>query len=524
MNNTAIGLRIRESRKKIGLTQVKMAEKLGISAAYLNLIESNKRGVGGDLLKRIANELNLDVQTLSGAYEQRLSDDLQALTSSPLFDDLDPSDHFAQEIVATHPKWARMMLILYRAYLDRSRALTVISDRLNRDTELQTSVHRMLSQLTAIRSVSEILNSASEISTDQRDRFHKLLQVQSTELTNVTQQLVSYFDTQQSTNPTAAIAEQVDEFIISKQNYFPGLEQAADKLRETLSQSKQLDFDGALISFLSEQLNIQVKNEAFSTDGNIRYKNQCRMDETSGTLYFVNQASVTTKRFQMLTAAAKIVCKPALDKIVSDPTLSSFAAKRQAFSALAAYVAGAVLMPYERFRECCEEVRYDIDVLRQLFNVGYEQVCHRLVTLRRLGEEGIPFAFMRVDPSGHISKRFPLPRFPLPRYGHICPLWPVFSAFQTPEKINQTLAEFPNGNRFLMISRTTKKRSAAFYDPPVVYSIMLVCDILYADRLVYSEGLNLAARGASLKVGPSCNQCARQGCPHRQEAAWTLIK
>ena len=266
-----------------------------------------------------------------------------------------------------------------------------------------------------------------------------------------------------------------------------------------------------------------MRNESRSTDVDIRYKNQCRLDEENGVLYFLHQASTTTRRFQMISVAARRVCKSVLDDIIAHSKLSSFAAKRQAFSALAAYIAGAVLMPYHQFLEKCESERYDIDLLRQHFNTGYEQVCHRFITLREPGAEGVPFAFMRVDPAGHITKRFPLTRFPLPRYGHVCPLWPVFSTFQTPEKINQNLGEFSNGDRFLMISRTSKKRASAFHEPPVVYSIMIVCDILYADRLIYSEGLNLAENNAALKIGPSCNQCSRQHCQQRQEFAWTLM-
>ena len=350
-----------------------------------------------------------------------------------------------------------------------------------------------------------------------------MLQTESVELTNVAQELVSYFSTQKSTNPTAAVAEKVDEFIISRQNYFPELERASEELLKEIHNTGNNELDGALQEFLTEKLKIDIRNETISKDKGARYKNQSRMDKDNNTLFFLENAPVITRRFQMMRVASEVVCKQALEKIVSDPRLSSFAARHQAKRALASYIASAALMPYDFFMETAETHRYDIDVLQQKFNAGYEQVCHRLVTLRKPGAEGVPFAFMRADPSGYVSKRFPLTRFPLPRYGHVCPLWPIFSTFQFPGKIARNIAEFPNGDRFLMISRSVRKPPITFHDPPVSLAIMLVCDIIHGDRLVYSEGLDFKSQKNLLRVGPSCNQCAYAECQHRQESPWTLM-
>ena len=40
------------------------------------------------------------------------------------------------------------------------------------------------------------------------------------------------------------------------------------------------------------------------------------------------------------------------------------------------------------------------------FQASFEQVCHRLTTLRRPGAEGVPFHFLRIDIAGNISKSF----------------------------------------------------------------------------------------------------------------------
>ena len=49
-------------------------------------------------------------------------------------------------------------------------------------------------------------------------------------------------------------------------------------------------------------------------------------------------------------------------------------------------------MPYEPFLEAAQAVRYDIDLLGRRFGASFEQVCHRLVSLRRPEAAGIPFA------------------------------------------------------------------------------------------------------------------------------------
>ena len=68
---------------------------------------------------------------------------------------------------------------------------------------------------------------------------------------------------------------------------------------------------------------------------------------------------------------------------------------------LAGYFAGAVMMPYSDFRQSAFECRHDIDILARRFSASFEQVCHRLTTLNRKNEKGIPFFFLRVDEAAY---------------------------------------------------------------------------------------------------------------------------
>jgi predicted transcriptional regulator len=73
---------------------------------------------------------------------------------------------------------------------------------------------------------------------------------------------------------------------------------------------------------------------------------------------------------------------------------------------LAGYFAAALLMPYGRFMRACEATGYDLTILQRRFNVGFEQLAHRLTTLQRVGQRGLPFFMARIDRAGQFSKRY----------------------------------------------------------------------------------------------------------------------
>ncbi len=58
-----IGEKIREERKKIGMTQEDLAEKVGISVNFVSLIENGKN-MSLDTMIRIANTFNVSVDYL----------------------------------------------------------------------------------------------------------------------------------------------------------------------------------------------------------------------------------------------------------------------------------------------------------------------------------------------------------------------------------------------------------------------------------------------------------------------------
>jgi predicted transcriptional regulator len=189
-------------------------------------------------------------------------------------------------------------------------------------------------------------------------------------------------------------------------------------------------------------------------------------------------------------------------------------------AALASYFAGAVLMPYQLFRDAAKQTRYDVDILKNRFGVSFEQVCHRLTTLRRPGAEGIPFHFIRVDIAGNISKRFSASGIHIARFGAACPRWNVYDAFATPGMLRVQVSQMPDGKTYFCIAETTQRVhafTAASRLPHRIgqHAIALGCDIRHAGEIVYADGLNLADPQIVTPIGVSCRTCPRNDCAER---------
>ena len=61
-----LGAKVRQLRRESGITQILMAQQLGISPSYLNLIESNRRTLTPALAAKLTALYDLGVETLSG--------------------------------------------------------------------------------------------------------------------------------------------------------------------------------------------------------------------------------------------------------------------------------------------------------------------------------------------------------------------------------------------------------------------------------------------------------------------------
>ncbi|MGF1640718.1 MAG: short-chain fatty acyl-CoA regulator family protein [Rhodospirillales bacterium] len=516
MDRAPVGFRIRSVRKARGLTQAALAKRAAISPSYLNLIEANKRQIGGALLRAIAAELNVDTESLTGRAELRMVADLKEVALEPLLQRIHLPPDRTPDLVERHPEWASALLTLYRAWRDQAAIVDALSSRLHQDPGLGNALHRLLSHVTAIRTSSEILDDAPDLDDAQRRRFGEIISTESRWLSETAPLLAGLFDQSDRVFPAATPADEVDDFLRQHNGWFPDLEQAGDAIRRTLAARGGTDEEG-LAGHLRDGHGITVVRGGAGEDGPNGLAVPPPFDLAAGRVILPADLPRSTRRFRLARRIAGIEAATAIAARLGDALLTGDTSREHARHALASYVAGAVLFPYEEVLRAATACRYDIDSLCRHFDASFEQLCHRLTTLRDPDRPGVPFAFLRADPAGFIGKRFPLPGLPLLRHGHACPLWVVFAAGQTPGRTIRGLVEFPNGARYLMIARGVAKPPAAAHAPPFLHAVMVTCEVGDAVRTVYADGLDLAAPRAAIPVGPGCPLCPRPDCRFRSE-------
>ena len=511
MDRPHVGLHLRQCRRQRGMTQVALAAEVGISASYLNLIEHGKRDVAGRLLRRLADALELDLEQIRGAETSRLIQDMTEIAADPLLRDLSVDPAGGQEIVARQPAWSRALVRLHRSYQRASMLAETLADRLTHDPNLLEASHELLTRMTAVRSFSEILSEHSAIEPAQRARFIALIAEESGKLGDVAKTLFERLSDFGDSARPATPAEEVDDFIIDRQSFFPELEQAAAALLEKMPVIGAPG-EEAIVDWLVAAHGIRIVTLEPAARGTQRFRYGV-FDPRRNVFRMRLGLPSATRRFQLAKLAFALNAAEPVSALARDPRLTSDAARERATSALQSYGAGALVLPYEAFLDAAERTRYDLDHLAALFDASMEQVCHRLVTLRRPGAEGIPFAFLRVDPAGNISKRFSLPSLRLPRYGGACPLWAIYRTAQTPGAVTTQRVKLPGGREFVLIARMVGKPAAAFGMPEQRFSIMIACEAVYAGRIVY--GAALTGSGLTLETEINCHVCPRTDCPQR---------
>ena len=398
MRRAPVGFRIRSARRALGLTQAELAKRAGISPSYLNLIEANKREIGGTLVQKIAALLEVEADTLTGRAESRMIADLREVALEPLLRHIDLSPDLAPDMVGRHPEWSRALLTLYRAWRDQAAIANALADKLNQDPAYGNAVHQMLSHVTAIRSSSEILDEVSELDDVHHQRFHDIIATESHRLAEMAPRLMELFDQSGNVFRPATPADEVDDFMLQHDAWFPALEQAGEALRRTIGGDGRTD-EAALLEYLQSTHGTtasRVGADSVKADG---YRNLMRFDADANHITFLSNAAAATRRFQLARHIARIEAVAAIEAQVDDPLLTSDAARERARQALSSYVAGALIFPYDEVLQAAGACRYDINVLSQRYDASYEQICHRLVTLRDPQRAGVPFAFLRSDPA-----------------------------------------------------------------------------------------------------------------------------
>ena len=300
--------------------------------------------------------------------------------------------------------------------------------------------------------------------------------------------------------------DEVGDFFHYRNNYIHDLDVAAEELANEigLRNGPALEYD--LDRYLRERCGVAVLREPDS-------QSMRRFDPVSRTLILNAAQPMETRAFQLAVQVAAESLSGGIDRVLKDAAFRS----REAFDvcrlALSNYAAGAIVMRYGAFAKAAREVRHDVEQLASSFGVSLEQVCHRLSTLQRPAQRGVPMYFLRIDPAGNITKRHSATRFHFARFGGTCPLWNVHEAAFTPDRFAVQVAETPDGVRYLCVARSIYKPSGSFALSGRRYVLGFGCELVHAEQLIYSDFIDLAAEPAP--IGSSCRICERRACQHR---------
>jgi XRE family transcriptional regulator, fatty acid utilization regulator len=126
------GPRIRRIRKERELTQTAMAEAIGISPSYLNLIERNQRPLTVQLILKLASAFKIDPIDLQGESGGAVAD-LREVFADPLLAAELPGPEELIEVAEAAPNAASAMIKLYRAYRESQARLSDLSGLMSKD-------------------------------------------------------------------------------------------------------------------------------------------------------------------------------------------------------------------------------------------------------------------------------------------------------------------------------------------------------------------------------------------------------
>ncbi|OZI67243.1 short-chain fatty acyl-CoA regulator family protein [Bordetella genomosp. 11] len=460
MRKIFMGVRLRRLREERKLTQAALAGLLRVSPSYLSQMEKNQRPLTMPVLLRLQEVFGVGADAFSEDRERRMVAALREVAAGlPATHGDGPNDARIslaeiREVAASMPAVGRALIQLHRRHREAVDRLEAIAEMVGPD-EGSPDIDRPVM-------------------------------------------------------PPPPY-EEVRDFFFTHHNHFAELDLRAERCHESwgLADCTPQGLAERLARRLRERHGVSIETPRLAMGLQRAYDPQERR------LLLPAHLEPGQQAFQMATQLAFLETDGVLRRMADAPRFSGAAARRLVRMGLANYFAAALILPYGRFLESAEALRYDIDLLGQRFGVSFETVCHRLSTMQRPEAHGVPFFFIRVDRAGNISKRQSATHFHFSRVGGTCPLWNVYEAFSQPGRIVRQLARMPDGRVYLWVARTVSRHAGGFGQPGKVFSVALGCDVEHAHRLVYAKGLDLHDAEAPTPIGMGCKVCERPDCPQR---------
>ncbi|CAN5721994.1 short-chain fatty acyl-CoA regulator family protein [soil metagenome] len=452
---TFIGPRLRRLRRERGETQSAMARGLGISPAYVNLLENNQRSVSVRVLLRLMDTYGVDWRELAEDDGAALLPDLRAIVQDPVFEGTRPDLAQIRAALVHCPTLAAALLKLHESY----------------------------------QGVVEQLLAASEAQAEG----------------------ATPGETAAETGPAVASRPEaaVHNTFRRHRNHFRELEAAA----EAFWAGEAPDVDDiyhALKTRLKTEMRIGVRVVPVEQlPSTLRF-----LDERRGEILLSQALDHPNRIFQLVHVVGLLTCKPVLDALMAKAALAGARERARLRVELANYFAAAVLMPYGAFLEAARGSKYDFDHLATRFGVSFEQACHRATTMQREGAQGVPLFFLRIDKAGNVTKRFNATDFHLAEFGGACPRLDIHTSFRLPGRIVPQFVEMPDRSQYFVFSRTVERPIFERFAQDNRLAVAMGCALEHVGAIGYAEAFALA--GARMTpIGINCRICPRANCDQR---------
>lgn len=458
----AMGRKLRELRQARELPQAEVAAKLGVSPAYLSLIETGKRPLQLPLLVQALELFGVELDDFMQSLGQvHLDEGLARLLDEPLLRTLALSrDDLAR--LGAEPRVANTITALFNLYKNSRMQLEhLLTDMARKEREEREG------------------QGAGTLAFDYTP-----------------------FD-------------EVTDFLEEQRNWFEVLEDRADALRGQHRLGERPREQG-LIDVLG-RLGVEVRTlRAEEIEGESSVIR--RLDPRGGSLTLSHDLPEHRRMFQLAHAVGlRLLDEEKLhEPIVKSANARHAETPRLLKIHLASYLAGAILLPYEPFFRDVQRTRYDVEHLGRIFDTSYETVAHRLCNLSDPRRSGVPFHFQRVDVAGNISKRYASTGLRFPHGTGSCPKWVVHTAFLTPHMIHRQYSVFPDGRTYFCFAKVIAEPIAGSLARGTVYAIGLGTHASDAKHLAYADDMPFVdPQKMAVPVGTSCRFCERTDCNQR---------
>ena len=254
-------------------------------------------------------------------------------------------------------------------------------------------------------------------------------------------------------------------------NHFPELEEAAEELRRARRRLTSDDLYPGLVRYRREAARRPgADRDAGAAAGVLR-----RFDPATKTLRFSELLRRGAAPSSSRTRSALLTAPDLLDQLAQDPGSRRTSRARSRASRSRTTSPAPSLMPYGAFIAGREGGALRHRRARSSLPRGFEQVCHRLTTLRRPGAEGVPFHMIRIDVAGNISKRFSASGIRFARFSGACPRWNVQRRSSRPGMIRIQVSRMPDRLMYFWLARTIQKDSGGYHAQQPVQAIGLGC-------------------------------------------------